>query len=342
MTYPAKIFFVTSVSCFLLLAIFAGIFYFRTQQISDKSLEAAVLPTIVDLASERPVRMLFVGDIMLDRGVKKIVDTYGGGDYFFLFKNVRDVISGADIVFGNLEGPIAAGGARSGSIYSFRMNPMTASVLRDVGFTVVSFANNHTGDYGRDAFLETLQNLASAHIEYVGAGETNKEATTPKIIIAGNMRIGFVGFSDVGPRWLEVGTSTAGIAIARDREFVTEVVRQARDKVDILITSFHFGDEYKTRSNSRQQALARAAVDAGAALVVGHHPHVAEELEKYHGGVIAYSLGNFIFDQAFSEDTKKAFMLEVTARNGAIENIRQIPIIFNKYFQPMIAQVNNP
>lgn len=276
--------------------------------------------------------MLFVGDIMMDRGIRAIVEKHGG-DYSYPFAGIHESIAGADIAFGNLEGPISDKGSNRGSIYSFRMDPKAASAIAGAGFDIVSMANNHMGDWGREAMEDTFSRLHDAGVQYVGAGDTLSAALEPTIIERNGMKIGFLAFSDVGPVWMAASDMQSGIALAR-KELVTDAVLHARSKTDILIVSFHFGEEYTTHSNTRQQDLARAAIDAGAKLVVGHHPHVAEEIEKYHGGVIAYSLGNFIFDQAFSPDTKKALMLKMVFDGTSIDQMTEVPIEFNTLFQP--------
>jgi len=266
-----------------------------------------------------------------------MVEKYGGGSYLFPFEHIRGTLMEADVLFGNLEGPISARGTKRGSIYSFRMDPTVASALAAAGFDIVSAANNHMGDYDREALEDTFRHVSGAGIVYAGAGWNAAEAQGPVFVEREGVRIGFLAYSDVGPLWMEAGDQLSGINIAHGTTTVADAVRQASEQADILVVSFHFGDEYKTKSNVRQQVLARAAVDAGADLVIGHHPHVAQEVERYNNGIIAYSLGNFIFDQAFSEDTRKALMLEVTVRNGAIEDLREIPIAFNSTFQPHIA-----
>ncbi|MBI4121586.1 MAG: CapA family protein [Candidatus Ryanbacteria bacterium] len=283
------------------------------------------------------VRMLFVGDIMLNRGIETKIKSIGGGDFSFPFEYVKSVLAEPDITFGNLEGPISDKGTKHGSIYSFRMEPDSVKALFDMGFDVVSLANNHMGDFGREAMEDTFRRLRRAGIAYAGAGWNGAEAASPAILERGGLKIGFLAFSDVGSAWLKAGESLSGLALA-SKEDVQEAVRRALLKTDILIVSFHFGEEYETTSRARQRELAHAAIDAGAKIVVGHHPHVAQEVEEYNGGLIAYSLGNFIFDQAFSEDTKKALMLEVQLKGQDVKTFKKVPIIFNDNFQPMVQE----
>lgn len=281
--------------------------------------------------------MLFVGDIMMDRGIRKIVEEKGGGNYAYIFEKFGDGVSKADLAFGNLEGPISDKGSKQGSIYSFRMGPDALKTLYDVGFDVFSLANNHMGDFGRVALEDTLRRLRRADITYAGAGWNKAEAYRAKIIERAGQRIGLLAFSDVGPAWLKTGDTLSGIAIAA-KEDVINAVRQSKDRADIIIVSFHFGEEYENRSRSRQRELAHAAVDAGAKLVIGHHPHVPQEIEEYNGGLIAYSLGNFVFDQAFSEDTKKGMLLKIFMKGSSIERFEPITVVFNENFQPEIKQ----
>ena len=281
--------------------------------------------------------LLFAGDIMTDRGIREMVEKHGGGDYFFPFTGIAKEIQDADVAFGNLEGPVSDQGKKQGSLYSFRMDPASIKTLYDVGFDAVSVANNHIGDYGRDAFEDTLRRLRYAEIASLGAGWNKSEALRVRVIERVGKRIGFLAFSDVGPQWLAAGDTTSGIAIA-SKDAVQNAVRQSRDKADILVVSFHFGEEYETHSRARQQDLARAAIDAGADIVVGHHPHVVQEIEQYKGGVIAYSLGNLIFDQAFSPETKEGVLIKVHVKGKQIEQIERIPLLFNEYFQPIIKK----
>jgi poly-gamma-glutamate synthesis protein (capsule biosynthesis protein) len=283
---------------------------------------------------DEPFTMLFTGDIMLDRGIRAVVENRSGGNYFSQFEKIADVLTSADITFGNLEGPISDKGQKQGSIYSFRMDPAATKALYDAGFDIVNIANNHAGDYGREAMDDTLSRLARAGIAYTGAGKNGAQATKPIIIERGGVR---VGFSDVGPNWLRADEALSGVALA-DVQTVTDAVRQAREVADILVVSFHFGEEYQTRSNARQQELAHAAIDAGAKIIIGHHPHVAQETEEYKGGIIAYSLGNFIFDQAFSDETKEALVLKIQMKGKSIEKVEKIQIKFNEYYQPELKQ----
>ncbi|MEK7481019.1 MAG: CapA family protein, partial [Patescibacteria group bacterium] len=127
--------------------------------------------------------------------------------------------------------------------------------------------------------------------------------------------------------------SEGGIASV---ESVKKAVEEAKKIHDIVVVSFHFGEEYQKEPTERQRNLAHAAIDAGAKIVIGHHPHVIQPIEEYHGGVVAYSLGNFIFDQYFSQDTMEGMMLEIELAGTEIRAIIPHIVKLNDNYQPMI------
>jgi len=274
----------------------------------------------------------FLGDIMLDRGVRASVNKNFNGDYSALFTKI-DYLDKADIVFANLEGTASDKGKDGGSLYSFRMDPSVVPALKGASFSVLSMANNHIGDWGRDAFVDTLNRLKENEIAYTGGGMNSAEAENPTIIEKYGMKIGFLGFSDVGPSAMAANEERAGILLASNPRF-DQIVKNAANQVDYLIVSFHWGEEYKTKNNSRQQQLAYKAIDNGAKIVVGHHPHVMQNTEVYKNGFIAYSLGNFIFDQKFSKETMQGMLLELKLYKSGDIKIKKDTVKLNNYFQP--------
>lgn len=263
-----------------------------------------------------PISLLFVGDIMFDRGVEASILKNFNGEYSRLFE-YTEYLADADIAFGNLEGPVATGGRNVGSRFSFRMDPKGLTAMRDAGFDIVSFANNHVGDYTVEAFTETLTRLKENTILYTGAGSNKAEATAPTIIEIRGVRIGFIAATDVGPDWLIAKETTPGILTAKDPQ-LEEIITTAKSQVDVLVMSFHWGDEYAP-VNARQEMLAKKSIDAGADIIVGHHPHVMQRFEYYNGKPIFYSLGNFIFDQYFSPFTVHGMVGEVSVDPQTLE-----------------------
>jgi poly-gamma-glutamate synthesis protein (capsule biosynthesis protein) len=282
--------------------------------------------------------LTFVGDIMLDRGVESSVMKNAGGDFSWLFEKVTDLGS-ADILFGNLEGPLSNRGKDLANLYSFRMAPSALEALIKVGFDAVAVANNHVGDWGLAAFSDTLDRLNKANILAVGGGPNFAEASRVKTIGKNGYRIGFLAASDVGPNWLTAKDEQAGIILAGDSRW-PELIENAAKQVDILIVSYHFGNEYQKEPTARQRELAQLAIDNGARIVVGHHPHVVQNVEKYKTGIIAYSLGNFIFDQFFSEDTMSGLALKVKFVGDEITEAGGVHVTLNSQFQPSLQKTN--
>ncbi len=275
--------------------------------------------------------IMFVGDIMLDRNVKNSVVKNFGGDFSKLFEHAT-YLRAPDITFANLEGPVSDRGQDKRNLYSFRMDPEVIPVLKDAGFDIFSFANNHVGDWGREAFDDTRARLTREGLRYTGAGDTKQAAATPTIIEKNGTRFGFLGFTDVGPEWLAATDTSGGILLASDPDF-NAIIQNAAREVDVLITSFHWGVEY-IEHTARQTDLAHRAIDNGATLVVGHHPHVMEATEDYRGGYIVYSLGNYIFDQAFSDETMEGMVFSATFNGDRIEHVDQNVHRLNRFFQP--------
>lgn len=255
---------------------------------------------------------------MLDRGVRRSVVKNLNGDYSKLFGNI-DIFTKADISFANLEGTASNKGKNMHNLYSFRMDPAVLPVLASEGFTVLSVANNHIGDWGQSAFTDTLAGLKDNGISYTGGGINKTEAEAPVIIERNGIKIGFLAFSDVGPNSMQAGNDTPGILLANDPDF-DSIIKNAAAQVDYLVVSFHFGIEYQTKHNQRQEKLAREAIDDGAKIIVGAHPHVVEDTEFYKNGFIAYSLGNLIFDQSWSKPTMQGLILQIKLnRDGTFE-----------------------
>ena len=284
-----------------------------------------------DISEPDFITMQFLGDIMLDRGVRNSVNKNFAGDYSALFEKM-DVLKEADIVFANLEGTASDKGKSIGNLYSFRMDPSVVPALKGAGISILSVANNHVGDWGLPAYIDTLARLKENEILYTGGG-TLLEAEQPTIIEKYGMRIGFLGFSDVGPNYMKAEEDKVGILLASNPKF-EQIIKNASTQVDYLVVSFHFGDEYKKIHNKRQEEIAHRAIDSGAKIIIGHHPHVSQDTEVYKNGFIAYSLGNFIFDQKFSAETMQGMMLELKLGKAGNMSVKKNTVKLNKVFQP--------
>lgn len=329
----------------LLITFLAGSFFIFELKKFEKEISQISLSQISSPFSEKQkksITLIFVGDIMLDRGVKYMIEKYGNGDFKFPFLKIADYLKNADILFGNLEGPISDKGLKVGSIYSFRNEPKAIEGLIFAGFDILSVANNHIFDYGREALEDTFLKLKEAGIDYVGGGFNEKEAHSPLIkeinpsTGSGQVKIAFLAYTNLGsPYWAAKGEDS-GISWL-DEGRMKEDIKEAKNQADIVIVSIHFGEEYQSQPTQQQRDFVHLVIDSGADLVIGHHPHVIQEIEKYKNGYIAYSLGNFVFDQGFSERTMKGLLLKVLIENEKIKEVIPIEIKINKYFQPEIT-----
>lgn len=288
--------------------------------------------------NESEVTLGFVGDIMMDRGVKTSVIKNFGGDYKKILAEAG-ALKDPDIMFGNLEGPISDKGTKVGSIYSFRMDPSVTTTIKDAGFDILSFANNHVGDYSNAAFLDTIGRLKEENILFTGAGADYTEATKTKIIERDGIRIGYIAMSDVGPEFMKATDTKPGILLANDKNLDT-IVKNAKASVDVLVVSIHWGDEYKPH-NKRQETLAKRMIDNGADIIAGHHPHVPQDVQTYKEGLIIYSLGNFVFDQSFSQDTMGGLYSEVVVTKDGVKNHEEIAFRLNEKYQPILNGKQN-
>ena len=210
------------------------------------------------------------------------------------FRAMKPIFVKADLTFANLECCIADCGAPVPKKYSFRARPDTASVLARSGIGIVSMANNHAWDFGRAALLQTKRLVEKTGVITVGAGANHNDAHRLKIVSRRGLKIGFLAYLGLFPPVVPESEREPSVAMG-DFASVRREVAAAHLLVDVLIVSLHCGIENAPKPSSHQIALARTMIDSGADLVIGHHPHVVQPTEIYHGKPICYSLGNFAF-----------------------------------------------
>lgn len=275
-------------------------------------------PLSVEKETFETVSLGFVGDIMLSRSVAKSIERYE--DFTFPFGVSSDFFSSFDIVSGNLEGPISLGGRDMGSVYSFRAHPSVIQGLLGSNFSVLSLANNHIYDWGSEALMDT-KNLLSQHaIASVGAGVDILEASTPTIIEKNNISVGFIGCSTIYGSFALAGENKEGL-LSCGSEYFFETLSNLKDNVDVSVVSLHWGDEYSNVSPSQRTFAYELIGEYGVNIIVGHHPHVVQSIEWYENSLIFYSLGNFIFDQYFSDETMRGMVGEVWVSKRGIESL---------------------
>ncbi|HEX5548144.1 MAG TPA: CapA family protein [Ktedonobacterales bacterium] len=243
----------------------------------------------------RPVSVVITGDIMMARAVGARIKT-GASDSLFPFADTADVLKSHDLRIGNLECVVSTLGSPQPKTYTFEAPLQAFERLRAAGFQIVSVANNHSGDYGKAAFSDMLAHLPTYGITPVGGGANRTEAHRLVTYQVRTTKIGILAYCEIEPFSFAATATTPGHAWL-DATTMKQDIAAARSQVDFLIVFTHWGVEYVLRENAHQQYMARLAVDAGADLVVGAHPHVIEPYEVYHGKPIIYSLGNFVFDE---------------------------------------------
>jgi poly-gamma-glutamate synthesis protein (capsule biosynthesis protein) len=283
----------------------------------------------------REYTLLFTGDVMLSRAVGSRMAAQK--DWSLPFHLIADKLRSADLRYCNLECPVSDRGRNLHHLYSFRADPRVTEGLKATGFNVVSQANNHAYDWGPVALLDSLARLRAAGIRPVGAGQNILAARYPLLVNVGGLRIAFLAYVDIDPKEAAAGVDRPGVAWLDPAQALADI-RFARPLADLVIVCPHWGVEYALKPTRDQVELAHQMIDAGADLIVGSHPHVVQPLENYHDHWIAYSLGNFIFDQQ-SPNTHHGLMLKATVRDKHIIDVAPLPININSGFQAVLAPV---
>lgn len=252
------------------------------------------------------VKLLFAGDVVLDDSAGALIER--GGDPFAGF---APLFARADIRLANLECVVATTGNAGDKNYTFRAHPRVLPVLKK-HFDALALANNHSGDYGREAFAEMLGLLQGAGLGQFGGGHNLREAHTPLIVERKGLRIALLGYNEFMPRSFEADFDAPGSAWSEDEQVVADI-RAARSvhHADLVIPVMHWGWENELVANARQRQLARTMVAAGADAVIGGHPHVRQDIEIVNGKPVVYSVGNFVMKETDNANQRLGWVLEL-------------------------------
>ena len=267
------------------------------------------------------VSIIFAGDILLDRGVRRQIETSGVESLFA--PDVDSLFRQADVVVGNLECPVTRVKAPVQKLYCFRGEPQWLDALKAHGFTHLNMANNHTVDQGRRGLRDTWQNVSRAGMVAVGAGENMAEASRPVLLASAPREVWLVA---------SLRMSLENFPFLKDRpcvsqlpfdSLVTQVQRLRAEKPRaVIVVSLHWGAEHTLKPMPQQRQQARRLVDAGADLLVCHHTHTLQSIEEYKGKQIYYSIGNFIFDPSQPVNRQACVVrLNVTADDLSVETV---------------------
>jgi hypothetical protein len=279
----------------------------------------------------RPIHIAITGDLMLGRSLSpEMLATRDG----FPFAHTGDYLSSFDLTVGNLECVVSTlGSPIPGKQFTFEANPVGFERLRNAGFDVVSVANNHSGDYGQQAFMDMLDHLPTHDIMPLGGGANLAAAHTPVIKTVHTTTVGFLAYCEIEPSSFAATATTPGHAWL-DPTLMRADISALRSRVDYIIVFTHWGIEYQTLPDADQQALAHLAVDSGADLVVGAHPHVRQTVELYLGKPIIYSLGNFVFDEMPGYEESRGNVLELMLQGSLLLDWKQRGVVIDSSGQP--------
>jgi poly-gamma-glutamate synthesis protein (capsule biosynthesis protein) len=271
-----------------------------------------------------------VGDIMLGWEVgRRILDKGPASPW----SRVQDYLDRADLVVGNLECVISIGGDPwPGKRIHLRAPSRAADSLAAAGFDVVSVANNHALDFGLVAFADTLQALDTNSVLHVGGGANENAARAPVVITRNGLRIAFLAYvlpfasrPSFSTREWAAGANRAGLALGTPAA-VRQDVASARQRADVVVVMVHGGTEYRSRPIAAQRNIAQAALDAGASLVLGAHPHVLQGYARRGNTLVAFSLGNFVFAR-FEGAANDTAILDVTLTPNGVAAASWIPLV---------------
>lgn len=278
-----------------------------------ESSSVAQLPLINQ--AELPLKFLFFGDIMLDRDIKNKIKNQG---FDYLLKGLASAnFFEFDLVGANLEGAVTNSGNHYDPISSndFAFTPASVNELKKYNFSYFTIANNHLSDQGNIGVKETRDNLNALGFNFSGDIDAVVSDASRENIILKNKAIAFISLSMVYHDF--------------DLAKAEEIIRAARSESDWVFVNIHWGNEYQHNFNVRQQEIGRALIDAGADIIIGHHPHVVQGVEIYKNRPIFYSLGNFIFDQYFSVDTQQGLSLDLTLSDQGMQ-IKLLPLVSSR------------
>lgn len=242
--------------------------------------------------ASKEISILVAGDVYLGSNAIDYTKNLGPS---YPFEATEALIKGSDVAIANLESPLTKAKVPfMEKEFILKARTSGGKGLKDAGFDVMTLANNHMMDYGAEGLDETLKTLSSVHMAHCGAGKNLKESRRPAMVEVNGVKIAVLSYSRTYPLEFYASGKRAGTAPAYE-SYVEEDIRAAAKVSDIVVVAFHWGGERVAEPRQYQTDLARLAIDSGAKLVIGHHPHIMQGVETYKGGLILYSLGNFVF-----------------------------------------------
>ncbi len=290
--------------------------------------------------------VIAAGEMIFGRGVQERIEDRFRGDASAAFANVRDLLAGADLAVATLEAPLS--GTKNvwcDTCMRFVGNEGYAQAIAGAGIDVVSLAANHSGDAGPKGVLDTIRALDEAKVAHVGAGANIERARERLVTSVGGRRVAFLAYDGVAPYYAATSSAAGDNPLRADggtyAALRTDIARASLD-ADVTIVLAHWGTEYEDAPRDDVVAVAHAMVDAGAAVVVGDHPHWVQSVERYRGAYIAYSVGNFVFDQMWSDETRQGSLHELWFSGDRLVAVRIRPTLIEDYYRPRPLRPEEP
>lgn len=265
--------------------------------------------------------ILATGDVILARSVNS--QMVRKNNFLYSFEKTADFLKNADVVFINLESPLIPDCQPTDEGMVFCGNEKAVEGLVYSGVKIANIANNHMADYGLDGINNTINLLEQKKIAVTGNGK-------PAILDIRGKKFGFLGYNDISERY--------DLFPKPEINNLQNDIKNFKAKVDYIVVAFHWGIEYTSSPSARQQELAHAAIEAGADLIIGNHPHWVGAVEQYQGKLITYSHGNFIFDQMWSRETREGVIAKYVFGDNGLKNVNFYPVVIDNYSQPRFAE----
>lgn len=267
---------------------------------------------MIEPTAAQRVTLAAVGDIQLGRGVGREMEQHGV-DY--PFAKTSPTLKSADLTFGNLECALSKDGRLIPKRFSFKADPASAAGLARAGFDLLALANNHSVDCGRERLSESLAILNKYGLRGTGAGENMTQARAPVMVTRKGIKIAFLARTMVSVDGMVYREDVPGPAMFELEELLSDI-KAAKQQADLVVISLHWGVEFTRQPQEEQRRIAHQIIDAGACLLLGHHPHTPQPLEWYHRGLIAYSLGNFVFDAVLPHSQEGVILQCILSKRG--------------------------
>lgn len=297
-------------------------------------LKAAVAPKL-----PAPVSMTWAGDIIIARQVhRRILEL---GDWAAPFRAIYPSLTWADITISNLETSLSDSfeSIIDPTTFTFKTDTPAIEGLTLAGIDVLSRANNHSFNYGDIGMNDTTAVLDAAGIKHFGMGNNLDEARRAVVVEQNGVSFAFLGYNGISDDWDAAGPENAGTAPLVDWMVVEDIKREVAAG-HVVIPFFHWGIEYQYDPSEEQRYFAQIAIDTGAAVVMGSHPHWVQAVETYKGRPILYSLGNFVFDQEWSLETKQGMMAHIWMQGDKPLKIDIVPVLIEDYHRPRVMNID--